>query len=58
MERSFQVICAACGGELEPWFDLTRDDGEQDDDAAFEAWRNTPCPNCGKTPRETGVGRS
>jgi DNA-directed RNA polymerase subunit RPC12/RpoP len=58
MGSSFQVVCASCGAELQPWFDLTRDDGPQDDDAAFETWRNTPCPNCGTTPRETGVRRS
>lgn len=51
-------FCAACGAEVDPWFAVTRGEmDDKDDDAAYERWLDMPCPQCGKTPRENGVGR-
>lgn len=43
-----RCFCWSCGVAIPGWwsFDLA------DDDAAYEHWRDTPCPACGKTPRE------
>lgn len=51
-------FCAACGAEIDPSFDVTRGETDDEDDAAYEQWLDMPCPQCGKTPRENVVART
>jgi len=43
------AYCAACGHSIPLWF--TSDMTDQEDDAAYERWLDTPCSNCGAKPR-------
>jgi hypothetical protein len=48
-----KCICWSCGAEIAAWWDdLHALFDVAADDAAYERWRDTPCPSCGKTPRE------
>jgi hypothetical protein len=47
-------ICGRCGNELPLWFDPTATSTYPDDDTAFRAWLQTPCPYCDTTPRDNG----
>jgi predicted RNA-binding Zn-ribbon protein involved in translation (DUF1610 family) len=53
LKMTLTTRCSACGSEIPPWFDPHQFIyGLDEDDAAFEEWLNTPCPNCGRTPRQ------
>lgn len=45
-----RVFCSNCGAEIPPWYK----DGA-DSDEAYEKWLDSPCPECGRTPREMGT---
>jgi hypothetical protein len=43
------AYCMACGHELPLWF--TPETTDEEDDAVYEQWLDTPCPSCGTLPR-------
>lgn len=51
-----QIFCLSCGSPLPAWFDPTERlyDVAQDDEAYLQ-WLDTPCQECGRTPREGGA---
>jgi predicted RNA-binding Zn-ribbon protein involved in translation (DUF1610 family) len=48
-----RTFCLSCGAELPSWFDCGEDPDREDE--AYERWLDSPCPDCGKTPRQNGA---
>ncbi len=53
-----RTSCFSCGAVLPLWFGTAETIYDVDADrSAHEAWLDTPCQQCGKTPRQVGIGQ-